>query len=352
MQPVGNEPIKHYLEHAVASNSLGNCLLFTGCDGVGKSLFARSLAEQVLCSTPAAKEKFHHNNHPDFHLYQPEGKLGMHSMDSMRRFCEEVYLFPNESPKKVFVLLDAERMLPTSANALLKTLEEPAENSLIILVSAYPERLLPTIISRTQRLYFQPLTPQEMHQALSFKVPEDEQAALIARARGSVGQALQLWHASQDRRMLLLYQLLSGEFKGRYPQFQQALKELFHDIEKDKQHSAETIPEDWDASAYQREVWKKSQEGARSLHGLHTLDHYFRFIAFWFRDLSLLKEVPEGHRALYHQNEMERLKEATQNKQPPLREVIQALRITQDAILRAMKAETCFEAMCLKLGLV
>ncbi len=72
----------------------------------------------------------------------------MHSIESVRNFIHEVSMAPYGSKYKVFIIHDAERMLPTSANALLKTFEEPSKNSVIILISNHADILIPTILSR------------------------------------------------------------------------------------------------------------------------------------------------------------------------------------------------------------
>ena len=81
------------------------------------------------------------------------------SLSLGREMCEKVYMAPFEAKWKIFIIEDAERMLPTSANALLKTFEEPAPNSVIILISDHPERLLPTVLSRCRKVHFQGETP-------------------------------------------------------------------------------------------------------------------------------------------------------------------------------------------------
>ena len=132
---VGNDQIKEYLKRMVEQRAVANSLLFAGPEGIGKSLFAHALAKMLLGS----------DSHPDLHVYRPEGKIGMHSIDSMRQFSEDVYLAPFQGQWKVFIIHDAERMLTYSANALLKTFEEPAKDALIILLSSAPAALLPTI---------------------------------------------------------------------------------------------------------------------------------------------------------------------------------------------------------------
>ncbi len=88
---------------------------------------------------------------PDLRLIKPEGKIGLHSIQTIRTLCEEAAYPPLESERKCYVIHEADRMLPTSSNALLKTLEEPPPRTLFILLTSYPERLLPTIVSRCRR---------------------------------------------------------------------------------------------------------------------------------------------------------------------------------------------------------
>jgi DNA polymerase-3 subunit delta' len=120
---------------------VGNSYLFVGSEGEAKE-FAHALLGRA--------------HSPDFHEYRPEGKVAMYSIDTLRQFSREVHMQPLEGEWKVFLLHDADRMLPTSANALLKTFEEPPPGSVIILLTNRPEAILPTILSRCQKVYFPP----------------------------------------------------------------------------------------------------------------------------------------------------------------------------------------------------
>ena len=135
---LGNEPLKAYLEKALQGDLLHHTLLFSGMEGIGKSLFAKALSRKLLdsCETRVLKEL-----HPDLHILKPEGKGGMHPVDQIREMIKEMHKPPFEAPKKVFIFYDAERMLPVSANALLKTLEEPDLDSAIILLTCALKRL-------------------------------------------------------------------------------------------------------------------------------------------------------------------------------------------------------------------
>ncbi|HEY4831424.1 MAG TPA: DNA polymerase III subunit delta', partial [Waddliaceae bacterium] len=100
---VGNEPIKRYLCHVVEKGTIPQSLLFAGPEGAGKRDFAVAFAQTIL-----GTDKF---PHPDVRVYKPEGKIGLHSIQSMRQFCAEVYLAPFEAKRKIFIIHDAHRML-------------------------------------------------------------------------------------------------------------------------------------------------------------------------------------------------------------------------------------------------
>lgn len=142
----GNEAIKTYLRKGLATHSLHHTLLFSGAHCPEKMLLARSLAKELLGRS---------GEHPDLHLYQPEGKSGMHSIESLRELIEEVRKPPFEAPRKVFIIEKVERMHLAAANALLKTLEEPELDSMIILIADQSQELIPTLVSRCVQLHFE-----------------------------------------------------------------------------------------------------------------------------------------------------------------------------------------------------
>jgi DNA polymerase-3 subunit delta' len=91
--------------------------------------------------------------HPDLHLFTIEGKSGTHSMESMQQLIAESALPPFSAKKSLFILEEAHRMLPASSNSLLKTLEEPPTDCLLVLVTRKAELLLPTIASRCRKIF-------------------------------------------------------------------------------------------------------------------------------------------------------------------------------------------------------
>src|SRR5690348_11693792 len=118
---IGNKTAQDTLQRMVEQNTLPHTLLFYGPQGVGKRLCALRLAEAMLGSS----SKLASGNHPDLHQLYPEGKANLHPVENIRALITEAAYPPLESPVKFFLIHDAHQMQGPSANALLKTLEEP-----------------------------------------------------------------------------------------------------------------------------------------------------------------------------------------------------------------------------------
>ena len=208
---LGNEPIKAYLEKAIQNECLHHTLLFSGMEGIGKSLFAKALARELLASSETRVQK---EMHPDLHILRPEGKSGLHPVEQIREMIGEIHKPPFEAPKKVFIVCDAERMQPVSANAILKTLEEPDLDSAILLLSSLPNEMLPTILARCVHLSFQPIPKdsvatflQERHQ-----VPPEKAHLLSRQSHGSLGAALRLLgNDREEKARQLLFDALDAK---------------------------------------------------------------------------------------------------------------------------------------------
>jgi DNA polymerase III delta prime subunit len=126
-----------YLKKALTNEQLPNTLLFLG-DAVQDAF---DLAEHLL-----------EGKKIDLTHLLPDGKF--HPIESIRNAIAQSHITPFEAKNKVFIIESAEKMLPATANALLKTLEEPSLFSYWILITDHPSELLPTIVSRCTRVYF------------------------------------------------------------------------------------------------------------------------------------------------------------------------------------------------------
>lgn len=169
-------PLPWQMEHwqrllkQIAAQQLPHALLLAGPPAVGKRNFATALGATLLCLAPGVDTGVacgqcrtcllrRAGTHPDAHWLAPEETGKMIKIDQIRAVVEFVAQTAQQGGRKVIVLEPAEAMNRSSANALLKTLEEPAGAASLILISDAPGRLLPTIRSRCQRIDF-PVPPQ------------------------------------------------------------------------------------------------------------------------------------------------------------------------------------------------
>jgi DNA polymerase-3 subunit delta' len=217
----GHEPVWAHLTRLLDDERLPHALLFTGPPGIGKALLAQRLMARVACSAAPASPRpcgecpgcrqVAAGSHPDlFALSAPDRKkretrkkeIGIDQARELKRF---VQLHAVAAPRKMALVDDADRLSLAAQNALLKTLEEPPGQSLIVLVTAGPGALLPTVRSRCQRILCRPLSDQQVRTVLAASgIAADEATALAALADGSPGRAQTLresWQTADQREM-------------------------------------------------------------------------------------------------------------------------------------------------------
>ena len=160
---IGNDNVKESLIKAVNSNTVSHSYLFTGKSGIGKKLFAKELAKKVMCLGKDNCEsciKFNANSNPDFQIIIPDGKAI--KIDQIRNLQSKIVEKPIISNKKVYIIDNADTMTEESQNCLLKTLEEPPEYAMIILIASNENRILQTIKSRCIIIKFEDLTDRQI----------------------------------------------------------------------------------------------------------------------------------------------------------------------------------------------
>jgi DNA polymerase-3 subunit delta' len=200
---VGNQRAQRFLAHAAATGQVSHAYLLAGPAGIGKTTLALEFARLLLCERPDAEDgpcgeclscrRIAHGNHPDVTLVEVQAGKRLLGVDAAR---EEVVRLANLTPSsgkwRVFILPNAERMTPNTVNALLKTLEEPPPGVALLLTSAEPDNLLPTLLSRCQLVPLQALTAGEIAAALEehWGVAAAEARELAALANGRLGWAV------------------------------------------------------------------------------------------------------------------------------------------------------------------
>jgi DNA polymerase-3 subunit delta' len=196
----GQEGPVAVLRNAIEKGRVSHALLFYGADGIGKRTTALVFAKTLncerggtdACDACASCRKIGSGNHPDVLLIEPDGQFI--KVADIREMQDRIRFRPLEGNRRVVIVDDAERMNITSANSLLKTLEEPSPTNVFILVSSRPHMLPVTILSRCHRLRFNPVQRDVIAAFLERERSIDPAGALIlaSSAGGSIGRALTL----------------------------------------------------------------------------------------------------------------------------------------------------------------
>ncbi len=207
---LGHQWAVELLAQHAASGGLRHAYLFTGPSGVGRRTLALRLAQAVNCLQPPAHgqpcgacsacTRLEKMQHPDLAVVQAEQVGGTLKVDQVRELQRSLSLAPYEANYRVALLLRFEEAHPAAANALLKTLEEPAPKVLLLLTAESAESLLPTIVSRCEVLRLRPLPVAEAAAGLQgWGFPEDEALFLAHLSGGRPGYA---FHLHEDPELL------------------------------------------------------------------------------------------------------------------------------------------------------
>ena len=196
----GQDAALHMLQQSLANGHLAHGYLFSGPQGVGKEMAALAVGQYLNCQHPNSVTfescnqcpsciKMRNLEHPDLIKIIPDGQAI--KIEQIRQLNMKVALRSYEGAYKIVIIDEAHLMTTEAANSLLKTLEEPADQTLFILISAQPQRLPATILSRCQQLSFNPLPATIIKQILENHYPHlQSQLGLIATlSRGSVKKA-------------------------------------------------------------------------------------------------------------------------------------------------------------------
>ena len=227
---IGNNAAAAFLRSALLGRSGAHAYLLTGPGQVGKGTLARWAAATLVCSSENGDRpcgecrgcaQVARGAHPDVLILEPDEGHVRIRVRQIRAFEHEIALKPYEAERKVAIVEGADRMEAEAANALLKTLEEPPEGTVLLLTAADAAQVMPTIASRCQEVALRPVPSDEIERALVDRGAEPERAVLLGRlAGGRPGWALRALGdptllETRTQQLDLLEELMGSAAAGR-----------------------------------------------------------------------------------------------------------------------------------------
>ncbi len=212
---IGHDHAIDLLRRALAAQRVRHAYLFTGPEHVGKSLLAQRFAQTLLCTggpdpriaplnpcgTCLACRKVMHGNHPDVHFISRAPDKQFILIEQVRSLQNDSARRTLEGRRNIFIIQDMHEMNTQAANCLLKTLEEPEPDVVLLLTVPDPGLLLPTILSRVQQVSMHLLTSAQIREALEqrWRMKPGEANVIAVLAAGRMGWAVQ---AAEDENLL------------------------------------------------------------------------------------------------------------------------------------------------------
>lgn len=209
---IGHQAILNFLKESIKTNNLSHAFLFSGKKSLGKTttalFFAKilqceSLSKNMIpCENCSACRQINNKVHPDTDILESEESFKIEEAKELQR---NLNLGAFSSKYKIAIIVDAERMTFEAQNSLLKILEEPAKNTILILTTSEKGRVLPTIISRCQILEFRAVSTKDMKKAINGivvqskeKIDDDLLTEITRVSLGRPGIALQYIKAPEN----------------------------------------------------------------------------------------------------------------------------------------------------------
>lgn len=207
---LGHDWAANLLKEHILQNNPRHAYLFTGPHSVGRRTLALRFAQALNCPEPEEPgercrtcrtcRQIEAMQYPDLSVVQSESLGGTLKVDQVRELSHTLSLAPYQAKYRVALLLRFEEANLNAANALLKTLEEPAPQVILVLTAENEERLLPTIVSRCEVLRLRPLPLQELEEGLqvAWGIPPEQARLLAHLSGGRPGYAHQLYHQPES----------------------------------------------------------------------------------------------------------------------------------------------------------
>lgn len=318
---VGHEQIKDHLQAAIRDKKPFHAYIFQGDEGVGKEAMARTFAAGLQCQggpeNPCKEcvscRQMESGNQPDV-IWVSREKTSLGVDEIREQLCNTMDIKPFSSPYKIYIVPEAEKMTEAAQNALLKTIEEPPEYGVVILMTSNITALLPTIQSRCLTLEFRPLSTATVEAFLreQCQVPDYLAKASAAFAQGNLGKAVR-YAKSEDfiERKDQILSLLRGVEQMDLSEMLAVIKEL----------------------------------GTRR----DEVRDYIDLMVLWYRDVLIFKATKNVNQLLFQEEASHISREASHRSYEKLEEILQAFEKAKVRLRANVSFDVTMELMLLTL---
>ncbi len=319
---IGQEHIREHLRVSVMSGKISQAYLITGESMQGKEFIARIFANALVCENPSGGVdpcgkcrsciQAATRNNPDI-ITVTHDKPNTISIDDIReQIISESQIRPYQSRRKIFIMNEAQKMTPQAQNALLKTLEEPPEYVVIMLLATSKAALLPTVLSRCVQLDMRPVADSIVKKYLmnEVKVPDYRADICTAFARGNIGKAKSL--------------ATSEEFENIK---EEAVRVLKHIRTMDMADLVDTL--------------KKLEKYKINV------DELLDIMMIWYRDVLLYKATMDENSLIFRDEKESIIKEAGNDSYEGIETILRSMDKTKQRIKANVNYELAMELMLL-----
>lgn len=300
---IGQEQIKEHFQNALKMNKISHAYILNGEKNSGKEFIAKVFASALQCEktdmasgmpepcgTCRSCKQMDGKNQPDV-IYVSHEKPGSIGVEDIRtQINGDMAIKPYSSPRKIYIINEGEKMTVQAQNALLKTLEEPPEYAVILILTTNVESLLPTILSRCITLNMKPVKDSQAKKFLmeTLQVPDYKADICVAFARGNIGKAKML---------------ASSEEFDHVKEEAVTLLKYINDME-----ISEIVTAIKKINEYQLDV-----------------NDYFDILSIWYRDILLFKATNDANHLIFREEIQYIKRVADRSTYEGIEKIIQAL---------------------------
>lgn len=320
---IGQEKIVSHFENAIRSEKISHAYLLNGEKGMGKKMLANAFALTVLCerggvepcmTCHACKQTISGNN-PDIKWIQHEKENVISVSEIRSQVVNDIGVRPYEYRKKIYVIDEAEKMNEAAQNALLKSMEEPPDYAVLLLLVSNKDMLLDTILSRCVQMDLQPVDGKKMEEYLCIRerIVDYRARDAVLFANGNIGKAKEMCQ-SDDFFMLKdeIIRLLKGIGTSRSSELAERVKEFYKE--------------------------NKNQ-----------LEKCFNLLELWYRDVLIYKATEQRSRLIFQKEESIVRQQAELVGYEGLNHIFEAISKIRNQLNSNVNKEISFEMLFLKI---